>query len=426
MKSKDKNSHDPKNNQIRKEGYSEALKVLHRSLTEHGFLATPTKRQNYNRIWGRDSGVIGLAALLTEDTDLIRGVRRSLETLADHRGPHGEIPSNVDPETDRVSLGGTTGRVDADLWFVILNFEYWRRSGDDDFLEKMLEPLEQVRFLLGAWEFNNRGLLYIPPTGDWADEYLQSGYVLYDQLLYLQALRAFCGIHAFCHDTADHFLEEKSARLKHLIRANYWFADSDDTPNDVYHKVLYEKGRQAAPHCNGSFWMPFFSPAGYGYRFDALANALVTLLGVSDDSQSEKVDDYIASEVTHADTFLLPAFHPVIKPKDEEWDDLQMMFSHTFKNEPHEYHNGGRWPMVTGFYAASLARRGKRDLARKYADGIHRANRTEVENGKWSFPEFLHGKNLSAGGTHPMAWSAAGAIIAEHSLENEHPFSSFE
>lgn len=59
----------------------------------------------------------------------------------------------------------------------------------------MLDTLEQVRFLLGAWEFNNRGLLYIPPTGDWADEYMQSGYLLYDQLLYLQALIAFGLIH---------------------------------------------------------------------------------------------------------------------------------------------------------------------------------------------------------------------------------------
>lgn len=35
----------------------------------------------------------------------------------------------------RISSGGTAGRVDADLWFVIACAEYWRHTGDDDFLE---------------------------------------------------------------------------------------------------------------------------------------------------------------------------------------------------------------------------------------------------------------------------------------------------
>jgi hypothetical protein len=34
----------------------------------------------------------------------------------------------------------------------------------------MMPVIEKVAFLLGAWEFNNRGLLYVPATGDWADE----------------------------------------------------------------------------------------------------------------------------------------------------------------------------------------------------------------------------------------------------------------
>ncbi|MCA9221441.1 MAG: hypothetical protein KDA71_14020, partial [Planctomycetales bacterium] len=163
-----------------KEGYRRALELMHECSTKHGFLATPTEQGNYRRIWGRDSAIIGLAAMLSEENDLIEECRLSLETLARYQGPHGEIPSNVDPTTERVSYGGTAGRVDADLWFVICCGEYWRHTGDDVFFDRMIEPLEKVRFLLGTWEFNTRGLLYIPPTGDWADEYLQSGYVLYD------------------------------------------------------------------------------------------------------------------------------------------------------------------------------------------------------------------------------------------------------
>lgn len=420
--SDDSHDQDQRRPSLSEEGYRRALELMHECSTAHGFLATPTEQDNYRRIWGRDSAIIGLAALLSGEVDLIEGCRRSLETLVHYQGPHGEIPSNVDPTTQRVSYGGTAGRVDSDLWFVICCGEYWRRTNDDAFLERMIGPLEKVRFLLGAWEFNARGLLYVPPTGDWADEYLQSGYVLYDQLLYLRAQTEFCVMHRHLHQTADHDLEDRVARLKHLIRANYWFADGDEMADDVYHEVLYEKGRRAAPHRRGSYWMPFFSPLGYGYRFDAMANALVTLLGVADDARCEAVDVYIAEAIVQEKVFLLPAFDPVITPKDEDWEDLQMTFSHSFKNAPHEFHNGGLWPLVTGFYAASLAKRGKQELARRYCDGIHAANRTGRDGRRWSFPEYLHGQEHTPGGTSPMGWSAAAAVIAEQFVRGNRLF----
>ncbi|HKK19403.1 MAG TPA: glycoside hydrolase 100 family protein, partial [Opitutales bacterium] len=397
-------------------GYEQAIDLLHRCNTEHGFLATPTDRDNYRRIWGRDGSIISLAALLTDDTDLETGCRHTLETLVRHQGPHGEIPSNVDPATNRVSYGGTAGRVDANLWFVLACSEYWRKTGDDDFLDRMVEPLEKVRFLLGAWEFNTRGLLYIPPTGDWADEYLQSGYVLYDQVLYYQALKQFCCLHRHLHDTDDHELTDRVSRLRSLIRTNYWFCDDDDIHDDgdyIYHKVLYEKGREAAPKQAGSFWMPFFSPFGYGYRFDAMANVLISLFDIADESQEDTVDKFIEAKIVDEKAELLPAFWPVITPKDEKWDDLQMSFAHTFKNQPHEYHNGGLWPLISGFYVASLARRGQSERAERYRKALHRANRLEMKGRDWSFPEFVHGKKHKAGGTHPMGWSAGAAIIAE-------------
>lgn len=405
------------------EGYERAVALLHECGTENGFLATPTEHDNYRRIWGRDSSIMGVASLLTGEHELVDACRRSLETLAHYQGPHGEIPSNVDPRTDRVSYGGTAGRVDADLWFVICCGEYWGHTGDDDFLERLLEPLEKVRFLLGCWEFNNRGLIYTPPTGDWADEYLQSGYVLYDQLLYLKAQESYSAMHRHIHQTAHHDLDDRIARLKHLIRANYWFDHGEEERDDVYHEVLFEKGNKAALSRGGPYWMSFFTPFGYGYRFDALANVLAMLLGVAAEKQCETVDSYIAENIVHEDVMLLPAFHPVITPKDEDWQDLQTTYSHTFKNEPYEYHNGGLWPMVTGFYAASLAQRGRRELARRYCDGVHDANRMVMNDREWSFPEYVHGKTHSPGGTHPMGWSAAGAVIAEQAVRGNPIFS---
>lgn len=415
--------HDVRNqSNLSQEGYRRALDLMHDCCTEDGFLATPTNQDNYRRIWARDSAIIGLASILSGESDLIACCRRTLETLARHQGPHGEIPSNFEPTTSRVSYGGTAGRVDSDLWFVICCGEYWRHTGDDEFLRRMIEPLEKVRFLLGIWEYNARGLLYVPPTGDWADEFLQSGYVLYDQLLYLQAQRSYRTMHRHLHRSAHHDLDDRVARLKHLIRANYWFAEDDSIPDDVYHEVLYKKGRAAAPRRGGTHWMPFFSPVGYGYRFDAFANALVMLLDVADDRQCEQVDDYIARRIIHDDFMMLPAFDPVITPKDDDWEELQMTFSYSFKNAPFEYQNGGLWPLVTGFYAASLAKRGKCELARRYRDGIHAANRMDRNGRSWTFSEYLHGKQHAPEGTDRMGWSAGAAVIAEQYIRGRRLF----
>lgn len=403
------------------QGHDQAANLLRRCSTADGFLASLTEHDNYRRIWARDGVIIGLAALLTGESALINTFKQTLLTLAKYQGPHGEIPSNVDTLSNRVSYGGTTGRIDADLWFVIGCGEYWAATQDNEFINTIFPVLEKVRQLLGAWEFNNRGLLYVPPAGDWADEYLHSGYVLYDQLLYLQAHRSFCAIHHFIHDSIDHSLLERKDRLKHLIQANYWFRDGDDIPDDVYHEVLYCKGHGAAPHCAGHYWLPFFSPTGYGYRFDSFANVLVSLLDVADDEQRQAVDAYIEKRGP-AELPLLAAFHPVIEPVDDDWKELQMTFSYSFKNKPYEFHNGGLWAMISGFYVAALSKQGQRQQAEKHLAAIHRANQMNPEGEDWGFYEYLHGKTLQPGGTRYQAWSAAGALIGHYALQDKPVF----
>ncbi len=420
-KTQTKKSHKSEN-RIFEEGLEKSIELLYACSNADGFLASPTKQANYHRVWGRDGAILALAALLTGDNDLIKTARQTLETLAEYQGPHGEIPSNVDTQSGRISYGGMAGRVDADLWFIIACGEYWKHTGDDEFLDKMMPVIEKIRFLLGTWEFNNRGLLYIPQTGDWADEYLHHGYVLYDQLLYLQVHRTIHEIHAHLHGSPDHSVAECASRLRHLIQANYWFNDDGDIPEDVYHEVIYKKGYTVDCQRRGKYWLPYFSPHGYGYRFDSFANVLSSFLGVCDDHQREKIDVYIESTLNE-DLPLLPAFHPVITPvDDEDWQDLKMTFSYKFKNRPHEYHNGGLWPMITGFYVADLAKRGETDKARSYLRAVHKANALEMEGEEWSFPEYVHGQELTPGGTRWQGWSAAGAIIGHYALEGKYLF----
>jgi len=408
---------------LEQEGYQRALALLHDCATPDGFVASPSKHDNYRRIWSRDGTIIALAALLSGDGELVKAARHTFETLAAHQGPHGEIPTNVDIASGRVSYGGTTGRVDSDLWFIIGCGEYWLATGENEFLERLLPTIEKVRFLLGVWEFNNRGLIYVPLTGDWADEYVHNGYVLYDELLYLQAQRTLARMHAEVHSSSDHALRDKISHLRHLIRANYWFNGDGHVPDDAYHEVLYEKGRTAAAARGAElYWMPFFSPSGYGYRFDAFANVLASLFDVADDAQRGIVDEYIAREMCNDQLPLVPAFHPVIEPADGDWKDLQVMYSFEFKNRPYEYQNGGLWPMINGFYVADLARRSRRRQAEKCLHAIHRANSMEMEGEAWGFAEFVNGKTLAASGNRHQGWSAAAAVIGHHALAGESVF----
>lgn len=403
------------------EGFKQALALLDACSTKHGFVASPSETANYRRVWGRDGGILCVAGLMSGKDRFVKMSRQTLETLAEYQGPHGEIPSNVDPESGRISYGGTTGRVDADLWFLIAAFEYWRAAEDDAFLEKLLPALEKVRFLLSCWEFNNRGLIFVPPTGDWADEYVQSGYVLYDQLLYYCVQRCSDRIHQAVHGSRDHQLAERTDRLKHLIQTNYWF-NGETSRDDAYHPVLYERGSHAREGRQAKYWMPSFSPTGYAYRFDAFANIFASLLGVANDEQRDYVDSHL-DDISPNELPLIPAFHPVIRPVDEkDWKDLQVTFSYSFKNEPYEYHNGGLWPLLTGFYVADLATRGKNVEAERRLAALHRANRLEMEGEEWSFPEYVHGKKLTAGGTRLQGWSAAAAVIGQQALEGHRPF----
>jgi hypothetical protein len=42
-----------------------------------------------------------------------------------------------------------------------------------------------------------------------------------------------------------------------------------------------------------------------------------------------------------------------------------------------------------------------------------------MENERWSFPEYVHGKTMTAEGTKNQGWSAAGAIIGHFAIEGQ-------
>jgi GH15 family glucan-1,4-alpha-glucosidase len=395
------------------DAYRRSLAMLRRCLSPAGFLASPSEIDNYARVWTRDGVITGLAALASGNDMLIEGMGSTLATLRDHQGPHGEIPSNISIDDHEVSYGMLSGRVDALLWYIIGVCAYIRYTGASHLVATYRVSVERALFLAACWEYNNRNLIYTPLSGNWADEYLQEGYVLSDQLLYMLALHAAGAV----------FEQEiwlaKAALLRDMLAINYWpHAAQVDSPL-VYHKHAYSfQVEQGEPE----HWLPSLSPGGYATYFDGLAHALALLAKLGDTAQRRRADAYVQAIAQHIGSALLPAFWPVVQPDDCDWELLAT--NHLYdqlKNQPFMYHNGGLWPMISGWYAVGLASNGQNERAHDLLAAINAANAQsqQGDTAAWSFSEFHHGQTLAALGTRYLAWSAAAAVLAHQAVYDQ-------
>ena len=47
---------------------------------------------------------------------------------------------------------------------------------------------------------------------------------------------------------------------------------------------------------------------------------------------------------------------------DWEMKELESNYAYTFRNKPHEFHNGGLWPVWNGFLVAALIEQERRPI----------------------------------------------------------------
>ncbi len=378
--------------------YQKAVSLLHEVSTANGFLASAENTSNYKRVWARDGVICGLAALASGDEKLIATFKSTLETLAQHQHKIGTIPSNVYflEENTEVSYGGLAGRVDAVTWFVIGVCQYAFYMKDVAFLEKNKAAIEKCFALLDAWEFNNKNLLYVPLSGNWADEYITDGYVLYDQLLRIWALRSYN------HFANEPQLSEKIANIKKQVEVNF----QPNTLGEKYHEGAYNE-------LNFKGYMPCsFSPSGYKTNFDAFANSLAVLLNIGTETMQNDIIAYASKLASETKLGLVPAFWPPIFETDEHWNLLHNNCKYEFRNFPYEFHNAGSWPMVNGFVGLALLTKSEKEKANLILNKIQEAN----SKGDFAFYENFNTNTEAPNGVSFCAWSAAAEVLLQQSL----------
>ncbi len=380
--------------------YQKAIQLLHDVASPNGFLASAENTSNYKRVWARDGVICGLSALASGDEKLIETFKKTLQTLANNQHQVGTIPSNVliSDDKNEVSYGGLAGRVDAVTWFVIGICQYAFYKKDVDFVAQYDLEIEKCLALLDAWEFNNKHLLYVPLSGNWADEYITDGYTLYDQLLRVWALKSYN------YFAKSDFITLKINNITKQIETNFL----PNSNGEKYHERAYNEMKF------NDFMPCSFSPSGYKTNFDAFANSLVVLLNIGSAESQDKILNYSLSLASETKLGLLPAFWPPIFETDEHWNLLKNNCKYEFRNFPYEFHNGGSWSMVNGFFGLALHSKSKTYETIAILEKINHANAIK----EYSFYENFNTNTQEPNGVAFCAWSAAAAVLVHQSVYN--------
>ena len=365
----------------------EAIGLLRVLSGPHGIHASQASTANYRAVFSRDGVMAGVAGLLLGDARITAGLVRTLEGLRDTQGREGQIASNYevrDGQPPHVSFGSLAPRIDGATWYLVGVALAARRGAinPDDFDDSVHAAVR----VLDALEYNGRHLIYIPTGGNWADEYIYDGYILYDQVLRAWALRLL-GV-----TYEEHAWAEKAHDIADRIESSFW-----PTP------------RPTPCHPVASF-----SPVVTRNIFDLAA---CSLLAVSDiaPTMSASALDWIEAEFLSAGA-LPPAFHPVINEGDSDWPALRRYHLHEFRNRPHEYHNGGIWPIWLGWLALALAHTG-RTAALERLRSLASARLTATPT--YGFEEYFHGASGESLGTPHMAYTATGIVFLEHAARTD-------
>lgn len=393
--------------------------MLRACVSEYGFKASALAG-GYPQIWARDSAITALGALVTGEPYLVEAAKASLVTLGKTQTELGMIHLNLDSRSGEVTTENA-GAVDANLWYVLGHFAYWRSSGDGDFLRSNWEKIELATLWLRYQDMNDCGLLEVPEAADWADLYSVRYNVLYDNVLFVGTLNAMAAMSEALAVAPTYDYRARAASVATRINLLMWI----DRPWDggVFGEQLerlkamrlewYLLHLNTATMTEYPHYLPWVGFREFGNTFDGLGNSLAILLGVADVARTKRI-------LAHAhgsgadDPWPLKAFSPAIHPGDRDWREY---FRSRGLNLPGQYHNGGIWPFVGGFYVAALIKAGQQERAREQLAQLARANRLG-KSGEWEFNEWLHGVSGRPMGHEQQAWSAAMFVFAKHALDS--------
>jgi len=372
----------------------EAIRLLERNLSPAGILAaTPSTRadaRGYLAIFGRDAAVCAIGMALSGAPVLERAAATGLITLAAHQAANGQIPKFVDVRRAEADFW-YLGCIDATLWWLIALAFLDRLHPHGQLRRKFAVGMRKAMDWLLAQEHQRFFLLQQNEASDWADIMPRSGFVLYTNALW--------------------HLVKQLYRLPHLEEtrrnANELFYPFSTTIHE------YRRARLLAHYARGKarnrdLYLSFVNLAFFGDEGDVFGNLLAILCGLTDEAAAHRT----LRSLDRADVNDPYPVRVICDPIAQESFLWRPYMSRHRQNFAWQYHNGGIWPFVGGFWVTALAETGQRSQAARELVKLARANALD----DWAFHEWLHGKTLAPGGMKGQSWNAAAFLFAHHAV----------
>jgi len=371
-------------NEIEKAKTAALEVLLHNS---HGpFHGLPrTAGWGYPEPYTRDLMISILGIAVSGDKKLIQSIRNVLETLAKNQTEHGHIPSLVHDADDR-------GASDTTPLFLLAAGIFRKVSCEPGFLS---EAVEKAMLWMDFQSPSDRSLVAQQPTSDWRDEQWVIGKGLYVNTLVYSYLRLLDK-----HDKAEKLRDEMGR-----------FTITKDTMHHHVHEGLVVKHKP---------YYAFWSYKMYSSeRFDLLGNCLAILSGIAAPSRADDMVSWIEEEFEgmrergEINVDIPPNFFPFVKPTDPDWLERYAKY-----NNPGEYHNGGIWPFIGGFYVAALVAAKRFKLAEEKLVALTRCIKlSRTENLEYGFNEWIKAQDGKPMGQDWQTWSASMYLYAAKCVE---------
>jgi len=345
----------------------------------------------YPEPYTRDLMFSILGISVSENQKLMESIRQVLKTLANNQTEHGHIPSLVHDKDDR-------GASDTTPLFLLATGIFREVTGEHDFLN---EAVEKALIWMEYQSPSDRYLVAQQPTSDWRDEQWVPGYGLFVNTLVYSYL----------------MLLGKKERAKMVCHDMSRFTITGGIIHHHVHEGLMVK------------YKPYYALWSYkiysSERFDLLGNSLAILSGIASPSRAEDMISWIEEECVgmkergELTLDLPPNFFPFIKPSDPDWIPRYESFNH-----PGEYHNGGIWPFICGFYVAALVAAKRYTLAEEKLSALTQCIRlSNTGHVVFGFNEWIKAQDGKPKGQDWQTWSAALYLYAAKCVEEKHtPF----
>ncbi len=362
-----------------------ALEVLlHNS--KGPFLNLPrTAGWGYPEPYTRDLSISILGIAVSKNPVLVNSIRCVLETLAKNQSNKGQIPSLVH---DKNNLGSS----DTTPLFLVAVGIFRKVLADPFFLE---DAVDKAILWMEYQCPTSHYLIAQQPTSDWRDEQWVPGYGLFVNTL------TYAGLKLLGKDDGARNLGNSINQLTY----------ASDKSHSCPHEGLAIKDK------------PYYALWSYKVyssdRFDLLGNSLAILSGLPTTSKEKHIVEWIENECASMRKSkvlvpdIAPNFFPFIESDDADWLPRYSEF-----NQPGDYHNGGIWPFISGFYIAALVATAKYDLAEKELLALTKL--IKIPRNKeldFGFNEWYKAQNGEPMGQDWQTWSAALYLYAAKCVE---------